>query len=300
MDTQNLDNILARLVQSRLLRIREDDSHYELMHDFLLGIIEPDEKALTRKMAIELIRQKLLLYKEFGIGLTRDEFAFIQLQRRWLVLDDEEKKMIASSQGRPFPQSVLYFLLFAVGSIGILFLLGIILSLVPGGYIPLFWASIIVFGYFGTRRGWASELLITFGAVFGMMLNTLINYYIPAIRDLDFSGKDHFLIEVSIFLGMIILTYQTPPRFAGKLSRKKLSDQILSGTFGALNGYLIMGTLWHALANAQYPFFNMMPPTNALQNIMQYIMWMPPQMIGVPLIYFLSVILFIIILVVLA
>ena len=38
----------------------------ELMHDFLVEIIEPDEKTSARKIAKDLIRQRLPLYRQFN------------------------------------------------------------------------------------------------------------------------------------------------------------------------------------------------------------------------------------------
>ena len=61
---------------------------------------------------------------------------------------------------------------------------------------------------------------------------------------------------------LVFFGYQTPniPRFAPKMNREKLQDIILGVVIGALNGYLIAGTIWFYMADAGYPFTQVITP----------------------------------------
>jgi hypothetical protein len=69
---------------------------------------------------------------------------------------------------------------------------------------------------------------------------------------------------------------------------------------GALNGYLIVGTLWFYMADANYPFPNVItpPPDSISATVNAMLHYMPPKLLGIPGIYFAVVIAFIFVIVV--
>ena len=60
---------------------------------------------------------------------------------------------------------------------------------------------------------------------------------------------------------------------------------LLLGLFlGAINGYLLVGTLWHHLHATGYPIAGILPPqADSVKAMLDY---MPPELVGPPYIYF--------------
>jgi uncharacterized membrane protein required for colicin V production len=71
---------------------------------------------------------------------------------------------------------------------------------------------------------------------------------------------------------------------------------LLGLVIGALNGYLIWGTLWFFMDTANYPFPKYITPPPENLPILGYL---PPLWLGIPQIYFAMAIAFIFVLVVL-
>jgi hypothetical protein len=155
----------------------------------------------------------------------------------------------------------------------------------------VFWMYVILFSIIGGMRGWAKELMVSFSVILAMTFITLLSNYVPFIRDV--MQKDNQIL----FFG-----YQTPniPRFAPKMNREKLQDIILGVVIGALNGYLIAGTIWYYMADAGYPFTNVITaPTGDFAKAAEAMLhYMPPKLLGIPGIYFAVVIAFIFVIVV--
>ncbi len=126
--------------------------------------------------------------------------------------------------------------------------------------IVFFWIFVVLFAIIGGMRGWAKELLVTFSVILALTFTTLLASYIPFVRDtLSKDSPAIYFWLRSIILGLLVFFgYQTPniPRFAAKVTREKIQDIILGVVIGALNGYLIVGTLWFYMADADYPFPN--------------------------------------------
>jgi hypothetical protein len=90
---------------------------------------------------------------------------------------------------------------------------------------------------------------------------------------------------------LVFFGYQTVslPRFAGKAAREKLQDSLLGFVLGAINGYLVVGTIWFYLHQAAYPFPYFEPPNEATEMgraALNLIQSMPPRLLGEPAIYF--------------
>jgi uncharacterized membrane protein required for colicin V production len=168
----------------------------------------------------------------------------------------------------------------------------------------VFWMYVILFAIIGGMRGWAKEILVSFAVILALTFTSLISNYVPFIRDvLQKDSKPlYFWLRSIILVLMVFFGYQTPniQRFAAKVTREKLQDVILGVVIGALNGYLIAGTLWFYLADAGYPFSNAISaPTGDIAVATDALLhYMAPKLLGIPGIYFAVVIAFIFVLVV--
>jgi uncharacterized membrane protein required for colicin V production len=173
------------------------------------------------------------------------------------------------------------------------------------GLNALFWVFIIIFAMIGMMRGWAKEMLVTFSVIVALFIISVLETYVPFIRDnLSKNPTALFWMETIIMLVMVFFGYQTPniPRLAasGRFARDRLQDGLLGLFMGAVNGYLIYGSLWYWLVAANYPVSFVLPPppgpmTEATMSMMPL---MPPYWLGVPLIYFVVALAFIFVLVV--
>lgn len=168
----------------------------------------------------------------------------------------------------------------------------------------VFWMYVVLFSVIGAMRGWAKELLVSFSVILALTFITLLERYVPFVQNLRHADTTALFWLRSIILALLVFFgYQSPniARFAPKMTREKLQDILLGIFLGCINGYLIMGTLWFYLHDANYPFPAITAPVegtlsgNAALNLLKY---MPPRMLGVPAIYFAVVLAFVFVLVV--
>jgi uncharacterized membrane protein required for colicin V production len=169
----------------------------------------------------------------------------------------------------------------------------------------IFWMYVILFAIIGGMRGWAKELIVAFSVILALTFTTLLDNYIPFIRDVlrPDSPVLYFWLRFVIIVLLVFFGYQTPniARFAAKMNREKIQDVLLGIFIGALNGYLIVGTVWFFLAQAEYPFKVISPPEtgSVIEKVaIAMLSYMPPKILGIPGIYFAVVISFIFVIVV--
>ncbi|MGA7194107.1 MAG: CvpA family protein [Anaerolineales bacterium] len=167
----------------------------------------------------------------------------------------------------------------------------------------VFWSYVIVFAVVGLLRGWAKELLVVFSVILALALTVLLRQYVPIVRNFSDSSIELFWLEVIILIALVYFGYQTValvPHLQSKATRERLQDALFGFILGAVNGYLIAGSLFFYLNQAKYPFPNIISaPTGAaaasIQNMMAY---MPPHLLGIPAIYFAVILSFIFVIVV--
>jgi hypothetical protein len=168
----------------------------------------------------------------------------------------------------------------------------------------LFWMYIILFAIVGGMRGWAKELLVSFSVVLALGLNHLIRRYIPLAQNLPETDTSLFWLRTIILLTLVYFGYQTVvsiPHLASRARRERLQDSLFGVILGAINGYLVAGTVLFYLHIADYPFPDIISrpadPT-LVQTVNQMMLYMPPQLLGEPGIYFAIILAFVFILVV--
>lgn len=167
----------------------------------------------------------------------------------------------------------------------------------------LFWLMVILFGLIGSMRGWAKELLVTFGVVLSVFLITILERWVPFIsKTITFEGgAAQFWMRTIILLAVIFFAYQTPnlTKLAGsnRFARERLQDSLLGLFLGAVNGYLVFGSIWYWLHFAKYPFPDIVSEP-ASEAALALINLLPPHWLGTPVIYFAVAIAFAFVLVV--
>ena len=168
----------------------------------------------------------------------------------------------------------------------------------------LFWMYVLLFAIIGAMRGWAKEILVTAGVVLALFVITILENYIPFFRD-SLTTNSSFWMRMIILGVMTFFGYQGPniPRNIDnrKFMRDRFGDYLFGTIFGAFNGYMIFGTAWFYLKEANYPFDWITAPdmlSEAGKNVQVLIDILPPQWLQTPTLYYAVAIAFIIILVV--
>ena len=173
----------------------------------------------------------------------------------------------------------------------------------------LFYIFIFMFAIIGAVRGWAKELLVTSSIILAMFIIFVLEEYVPFVKDFFVSTqvpdsniipKSQFWVRIIILGVLAFFGYQTPniSKIAGaRFAREKLQDSLLGLFLGAINGYLLVGTIWAFLHQANYPFdWVQLPLPDDAANLVNYL---PPEyLMKSPTIFFAVGLVFIFILVV--
>ena len=168
----------------------------------------------------------------------------------------------------------------------------------------IFWMYVVLFALVGWMRGWAKELLVAFSVLLALALNHVLRRYIPLAQNLPETDQSLFWVRTIILLVLVYFGYQTVisiPHLAAKGRTEKLQDTLFGAFLGGLNGYLVAGSILYYIHIADYPFQTVMSkpsdPT-ILQTVNQMMLYMPPQLLGEPGIYFAIILAFVFVLVV--
>jgi len=168
----------------------------------------------------------------------------------------------------------------------------------------LFWMYVVLFAVIGAMRGWAKEMLVTFGVVLAIFIITVLERYIPFVRD-SLVGPARFWLRFLVLVALVFFGYQGPniPKLAAgnRFVRERLQDLLLGIFLGAVNGYLIFGTIWYYMHQAEYPFQIIAAPdpnTVMGQSALRLVSLLPPVWLGTPAIYFAVALCFVFVLVV--
>jgi uncharacterized membrane protein required for colicin V production len=167
----------------------------------------------------------------------------------------------------------------------------------------VFWMYIILFAVIGAMRGWAKELLVSFSVILALTTNHVLRRYIPLVEALPPESTSLFWIRSMIVITLVYFGYQTVvsiARLASRAARERLQDTLFGIFMGAINGYLIAGTILFYMNEARYPFPEIIsaPTGNVLTSVQTLMNWMPPHLLGEPGVYFAVLICFIFVIVV--
>ena len=170
--------------------------------------------------------------------------------------------------------------------------------------IYIFWMYVVLFGLVGWMRGWAKELLVAFSVILALALNHVLRRYVPIAANLPETDPSLFWVRTIILLVLVYFGYQTVisiPHLAAKGRSEKLQDTLFGAFLGGLNGYLVAGSVLYYIHIADYSFQNVISkPTDPvlLERVNQMMLYMPPQLLGEPGIYFAIILAFVFVLVV--
>lgn len=159
----------------------------------------------------------------------------------------------------------------------------------------IFICFVILFAVIGAMRGWAKEMMVTASAMLALFIITVLETYVKGISQTfaEPGSTGQFWLRVVLIVALSFFGYQTPnlPRLGGeRFARERLQDSLLGIFLGALNGYLIVGSIWYFLSQANYQAISYIippdPSTIPGQAALKLIGWMAPAWLGVPFIYF--------------
>jgi hypothetical protein len=168
----------------------------------------------------------------------------------------------------------------------------------------VFWMYVILFAVIGAMRGWAKELLVAFSVILSLALNHVLRKYIPPASGMAESDPSLFWVRTIILLVLVYFGYQTVvsiPHLASRATRERLQDTLFGAILGGLNGYLVAGSILYYINVANYPFPNVISKPvdpDLLNKVNQMMLYMPPQLLGEPAIYFAMILAFVFVLVV--
>jgi hypothetical protein len=140
--------------------------------------------------------------------------------------------------------------------------------------------------------------------ILALGLNHIIRRYIPMAQSMSETDVSLFWMRTLVLLVLVYFGYQTVvsiPHLASKATRERLQDTLFGAIMGGVNGYLIAGTILFYMHVADYPFEEVIskPADPALlQTVNQMMLYMPPQLLGEPGIYFAIILAFVFVLVV--
>jgi len=161
----------------------------------------------------------------------------------------------------------------------------------------VFWMYVLFFGVVGGMRGWAKEILVVFAMVLALFIDTLLKTFLPGF-DIALSsqgGMARFVVRGLFFILLALFGYESPALssiIGAKARREKFQDIMLGAVLGAINGYLIFGTLWFYMNEAGYPVPQVVSPADPrvsdviAVDLAAYVRYLPPNLLGVPYIYF--------------
>ncbi len=167
-----------------------------------------------------------------------------------------------------------------------------------------FWTFVVVFAVVGAMRGWAQELLVAFSIILGLFIITVLGL-VPVVRDMvgvGFVNQDGniitglpataFYIRSALILALTFFGYQTPriqnKRIQAATTRSgRLQDTMLGVIVGGVNGYLVVGTLWFFVIQADYfPAFIDPPAGATAESAARLVELLPPMLLNGNAIYF--------------
>lgn len=159
-----------------------------------------------------------------------------------------------------------------------------------------FWILMAIFAIIGLFRGAAREMLVGIAVLLALFFTSLLESTVSFVGETlaqAGNGMGLFYFRSMILAIMVFFGYQTPYR--GRLPLKqKISDNVnverLLGIFiGAVNGFLIVGTLWYFMHEANYPLEMILPPPTdgeRGESIQKMLQSLPPNWLEPPTIYF--------------
>jgi hypothetical protein len=135
----------------------------------------------------------------------------------------------------------------------------------------LMWFVAILTAIFGFLRGWRREVPVIASALMGIFLLLQLDVLLRAIPFISGTGREiTFSIQTILFMLIIYYGYtlrQAPVDNQGRRLQIKFNSSAswLGALFGAINGWLVAGTIWYLMDINEYPLspFIIAPAVNS-------------------------------------
>jgi len=142
------------------------------------------------------------------------------------------------------------------------------------------WAFILLFGLMGALRGWSKEMLVLFSVIVALAMRPIFTQYVPALSVFfERSPEEEFYIYSGLIILMAIGGY-AGPAISHKLmhasARDTLQDILLGFIIGAINGFLIVGSIWYFLDAAGYELLGIYAPAAGSMAAIVASSYLPP------------------------
>ena len=169
-----------------------------------------------------------------------------------------------------------------------------------------FYVMVGFFALIGAIRGWAKELLVIFSVVLALALIFILETLVPGLnRMITSNSTTQFWVRIGILVAMVFFGYQSPriARIARAAERRdQIQDTLLGIILGAVSGYMVIGSLWYFLHQADYfPPYVVAPLTGTPlgDTAYQITNYLPPALLmKSPLIFIAVVVAFIFVMIV--
>jgi uncharacterized membrane protein required for colicin V production len=123
------------------------------------------------------------------------------------------------------------------------------------------WVMIFLFGIIGFLRGWTKEVVATAGIILALFIAFQFSDVFTSLLGQGARPEQLFYLYTGLLLIVTFFAYQTPGAAArmseGRLwgsRREGLQERLLGTVIGAVNGYLVFGSVWYYLDRTNYPF----------------------------------------------
>ncbi len=121
-----------------------------------------------------------------------------------------------------------------------------------------FWIMVVFFALVGAMRGWSKEVIAMAGLTLSLFtINTFGSLLVrllggiggeAAAADIMDQMRRQFWVLGGLHLLIAFFSYQSVVLIRGRLApRERIQERLLGLIFGAVNGYLVIGTLWSLL-----------------------------------------------------
>lgn len=125
-------------------------------------------------------------------------------------------------------------------------------------------AFVLLFGLMGALRGWSKEMLVLFSVILALSVRLIFSEYVPLVKDFfNRPPLEQFYLYTGLIILMAVGGYAGPAvsgRLSGVSARETLQDIMLGFIVGAINGFLIVGSIWYFLDAADYGILGIAPP----------------------------------------
>jgi hypothetical protein len=116
----------------------------------------------------------------------------------------------------------------------------------------------IFFAMIGFMRGWNKEIVSTAGVVLGLFALFQFDTLLRGTLLANVNRDQVFFVQAGIFIAIVFFAYQTRSIMGADLERARegrdsLQEGVLGALLGALNGYLIWGSIWYFMDINEYP-----------------------------------------------